>query len=125
MQADEDSPVLRRLEARIRGRVQGVGYRYGAIQAAGALTLSGWVRNLPDGSVELVAEGPREALEELLTWCRRGPRSARVEALEARFVPATGEFQGFDLSAAPSPQPRQSAQNIPRICAVREDSREK
>jgi acylphosphatase len=70
------------LRLRIRGRVQGVGYRYWAVGQARALGLRGWVRNRADGSVEAVAEGTRDALDLFIAACRRGPRAARVEAVD-------------------------------------------
>jgi acylphosphatase len=65
----------------INGRVQGVGYRYFVEQAARSRDLEGWVRNRRDGSVEAVFAGPAEAVTAMIGACRRGPSSARVEAL--------------------------------------------
>ena len=62
----------------IVGRVQGVGYRDAAVQAAFAVGVLGWVRNRRDGYVEALAQGEPEAVERFVTWCRRGPPSARV-----------------------------------------------
>lgn len=84
-----------RLQVLISGRVQGVFYRGSAEAVARQLGLAGWVRNLPDGRVELLAEGPREALEQLRTWCQHGPPEARVSGIEAHWGEATGEFTGF------------------------------
>ena len=66
----------------IRGRVQGVGYRYFVDQAARSRDLKGWVRNRRDGSVEAVFAGPAGAVTAMIAACRRGPSSARVEALQ-------------------------------------------
>ena len=66
----------------IRGRVQGVGYRYWFEQQARARGLEGWVRNRRDGSVEAVLAGPAEAVADLVAQCRRGPSSARVDAVQ-------------------------------------------
>ncbi|WP_149536975.1 acylphosphatase [Siccirubricoccus phaeus] len=71
---------------RVEGRVQGVGYRDWMVQEATRLGLSGWVRNLPDGSVEAVVAGPEPAVQALLTACRRGPTLARVDRIEESFV---------------------------------------
>jgi acylphosphatase len=62
----------------ISGRVQGVFFRHRAAEEARAAGCAGWVRNLPDGRVEAVFEGPREAVDRLVAWCRRGPEGARV-----------------------------------------------
>lgn len=62
----------------VDGRVQGVGYRVSCARQASAAGLAGSVRNLPDGRVEAIFEGPPGAVEDLVTWCRRGPSSALV-----------------------------------------------
>ena len=62
----------------IVGRVQGVGYRYAAVQIAFAIGVLGWVRNRQDGSVEALAQGEHDAVERFVTWCRRGPPLAQV-----------------------------------------------
>jgi acylphosphatase len=71
----------------VRGRVQGVGYRYFALREAQALGIAGFVRNLPDGSVEVVAEGSGEALRALADRLVQGPAFATVESLERSDVP--------------------------------------
>jgi len=85
----------RRVSLRIRGRVQGVFYRESARTEALRLGLTGWVRNLPDGSVEAVAEGPPEALEAFISWSQRGPPQARVSDVERADAAALGEFLTF------------------------------
>ncbi len=75
--------------------MQGVFYRTSTQRQATALGLAGWVRNLPDGSVEAVAEGPRQACEALIEYCRSGPPGARVDAIEERWGQPRGEFFGF------------------------------
>jgi acylphosphatase len=85
----------KRLRAIVRGRVQGVGYRYFVQMAAIGLHLDGRVANLPDGSVEVVAEGSRDALEQFISALWQGPRSARVEAVEEHWSEPTGEFGEF------------------------------
>lgn len=77
------SPV--RARVRVVGMVQGVFFRQGTANEANRLGLAGTVRNRPDGSVEVVAEGAREVVEALVAWCRRGPPAARVEALEVEW----------------------------------------
>jgi acylphosphatase len=66
----------------IRGRVQGVGYRYWVEQQARARGLEGWVRNCRDGSVEALFAGPAEVVADLIAKCRRGPSSARVDDIQ-------------------------------------------
>jgi acylphosphatase len=86
-----------RLRAIVQGRVQGVFFRDSTRTEARALGLTGYVRNLPDGTVEVVAEGPREELEKLQGLLKIGPPSARVEAVEAQWQQATGEFDRFEV----------------------------
>jgi acylphosphatase len=72
-----------RLQARVHGRVQGVWFRESTRQAADRIGgLTGYVCNVPDGTVDVVAEGPREECELLLRWCGQGPRMARVERVD-------------------------------------------
>ncbi len=82
----------------INGDVQGVGFRYFMTRHAQARGLSGWVRNRPDGAVELVAEGRRPDLEALLAAARQGPRHARVDTVDARWSEAAGGLEPFDLT---------------------------
>ena len=71
-----------RLHLIVHGRVQGVFYRKSLLDKALQLTLKGWVRNLPNGDVETVAEGEKPNLEQLILWCRKGPSGARVSDRE-------------------------------------------
>ena len=84
-----------RLHARISGRVQGVNFRFYTQREAIGLGLTGWVANRFDDSVEVIAEGPRAALQRLLTFLHRGPPSAFVEQVQAEWLDATGEFDRF------------------------------
>jgi acylphosphatase len=86
-----------RIHLIVRGRVQGVGFRYSTISEARPAGLRGWVRNLPTGEVEIVAEGPRDRLERLHQWAMRGPAGARVENVEVQWRDATGEFDDFRM----------------------------
>lgn len=79
----------------VSGRVQGVWYRAFAQEAAVALGLSGWVRNLPDGRVEVFAEGPRARVEDLLTRLRVGPPRAVVTDVSVTWTHAAGHAEGF------------------------------
>lgn len=82
----------------ISGRVQGVGYRYFAIQAARRAGVAGTVRNLPDGNVEAVAEGPENAINEFRAELERGPSFGHVTRVDEIELPVTGRFSSFDVS---------------------------
>ncbi len=84
-----------RARARVRGLVQGVYYRASTVEAAERLGVTGWVRNCPDGSVELEAEGATAAVEGLLAWCWTGPAGARVVGVDVEWVAATGSDASF------------------------------
>lgn len=86
-----------RLEAEVRGRVQGVGFRHFTTQTARSAGLNGWVRNEPDGTVRLVAEGDRTDLEALLQQVKEGPRTARVDGVQATWHDATDDFDAFEV----------------------------
>lgn len=86
-----------RLSARVTGRVQGVGFRYFTRRQATRLGLTGWVRNQPDGSVELVAEGSRDALEALLAALQEGPPTSRVTRVQPYWSEASGSFSAFNV----------------------------
>ena len=89
---------MERLHAVVRGDVQGVGFRYFVQRKARQLELAGWVRNNDDGSVELVAEGERDALEQLKHAVEEGPRTGRVDGVEAQWSQGTGGLKAFDLA---------------------------
>jgi len=85
------------LSAVVRGVVQAVGFRQFVIIHARSLSLSGYVRNGNDGrSVEVLAEGPRPALEELVRRLWKGPFMARVDSVQVRWMPPSGEFSRFE-----------------------------
>ncbi len=86
-----------RLHAIVSGIVQGVNFRYYTQDRARQLRLTGWVRNLADGTVEVTAEGPRPALDKLLEFLRRGPPAASVTGVRTEWRQASGEFDGFEL----------------------------
>jgi acylphosphatase len=80
----------------VAGRVQGVGYRYFAMRSAEALGVTGFVRNLADGRVEVVGEGPEEVLAEFEQKLRQGPAFAAVESLERNTIERRGD-RGFQV----------------------------
>ena len=82
----------------ISGRVQGVAFRWATQRAAEERSVTGWVRNLPDGRVEAVVEGPRQQVNDLVDWCRQGPSAARVDSLDIQWEDYAGEKQGFVLT---------------------------
>jgi acylphosphatase len=90
--------MRRRVHLLIHGLVQGVFYRASARDEAARRGLAGWVRNLPDGSVECVAEGDEAALRALVAWCRGGPPGARVERVVEEWSGATGEHDRFRVT---------------------------
>jgi acylphosphatase len=82
--------------ARVRGRVQGVGFRESCVDAARALGIAGWVRNRADGSVEAMLRGSPGQLAQMHDWLRRGPPAARVDALEIEPQPDAPVLAGFE-----------------------------
>ena len=85
------------LRAVIRGSVQGVGFRWFAYHEARALGLVGGVRNLRDGTVEVVAEGPRNSLNAFLDALRRGPSGMGVSGVSEEWAPFSGQYKGFEI----------------------------
>lgn len=88
---------MKRVHLFVSGRVQGVFFRAHTRDLAQKLGLSGFVRNLPDGRVEVVAEGPEEKLQELIEFCHRGPPLAHVTNVEIHWEEPTEEFRGFSV----------------------------
>ncbi len=87
---------MKHVKLLIRGRVQGVAYRAHTRRKALSLGLSGFVENRPDGSVYAEVEGPAEAVEEMVRWCRQGPPLAEVSSVELR-EGAPVQHQGFEV----------------------------
>ena len=81
----------------ISGTVQGVGYRWSCQRAAKGIGVTGWVRNLPDGRVEAVAQGTKEQVEQFIRWCYRGPEEARVTDIAVTSGEAAEEVQDFGI----------------------------
>ena len=97
MSAAGPDGAMRTCAARVRGRVQGVGYRESCVVEASALGVTGWVRNRRDGSVEAVLQGRADAVERMCAWLRRGPPMARVDDVDLAELPAsTPRFDRFE-----------------------------
>jgi len=86
-----------RVHLKIEGRVQGVYFRASTVAQAQGLGLTGWVTNCSDGSVEVVAEGGRVEIEQLITWCRLGPSGARVTNVNVRWEEPQESFVSFSV----------------------------
>lgn len=81
----------------VSGEVQGVFFRDSARERASELGLAGWVRNLPDGRVEALFEGPSKAVREMVRWCEAGSPQARVEDVRSEYEAARGDLSGFEV----------------------------
>ena len=90
--------MLSRSRLIITGLVQGVFFRREITFLARRIGVTGWTRNLHDGSVEVVAEGQKEALEKLIQFCRTGPAGARVDQVRIEWGDFKGEFRGFRIT---------------------------
>jgi acylphosphatase len=86
-----------RMRLIIEGRVQGVWFRDSTRRQALALGVCGWVKNRPDGAVEVLAEGPEETVRALVSWCHHGPPSADVSRVHETLEEWQGEFGSFDI----------------------------
>ncbi len=85
------APGQARVHVWVTGRVQGIGFRYSACEQAERFGLGGWVRNLGDGRVEAVFEGPAAEVARVVAWCRQGPPGAWVSDLRSETEPPIGE----------------------------------
>ncbi|MFH1722578.1 MAG: acylphosphatase [Candidatus Altiarchaeota archaeon] len=90
--------VEKRVRIIVAGRVQGVWYRASTVKKAEELELTGWVKNLADESVEILAEGPEEKLVKLASWSKKGPPSANITEQKITWEPYTGEFPYFSIT---------------------------
>ena len=81
----------------VSGKVQGVFFREETREQAEQLGLAGWVRNLSDGRVEALFEGPSERVREMVGWCREGPSHAEVEDVDTEFEASEGDLEGFEV----------------------------
>jgi acylphosphatase len=89
--------MMRRVHMIVRGVVQGVGFRWATEREATQLGLRGYVRNLPRGDVEIVAEGRADAIDRLVAWAKHGPPGARVEDVHITEQDVIGEFSDFGI----------------------------
>lgn len=87
----------RQLHLYISGHVQGVAFRANSLRMASNFGLGGWVKNLPDGRVELLAQGDEKALRHLLSWAHQGPSQSRVDHLEVHWDEPSEHFQDFQI----------------------------
>ena len=81
----------------VSGQVQGVFFRDSTRERAEQLGLAGWVRNLPDGRVEALFEGPSKKVQEMIRWCEEGPSHAEVESVATEFEASRGDLTGFEV----------------------------
>ncbi len=88
---------MQRVHIIVHGYVQGVFFRHNTKNEALSLGLKGYVRNMPNGSVEVVAEGPEDKIKELIEFCKKGPEAAEVSKADVKFEKASGEFEGFEI----------------------------
>jgi acylphosphatase len=90
--------MVHHVHVTVKGRVQGVGYRNWTYSQAKLLKINGWVRNLPEGDVEISAEGPEPALQSLITFLKTGPALAKVQSVEAKWTAvAKPQFSEFSI----------------------------
>ena len=88
---------MNRVHLYVSGRVQGVFFRVSTRQKAKALNISGYVQNISDGRMEIVAEGRVQDIESFVSWCREGPSEAKVSSLQIRHEPVSNEFTDFEI----------------------------
>jgi acylphosphatase len=90
-------PEKVRVHIFVSGKVQGVFFRSNTQKKAKDLNISGWVRNLPNGRVEMILEGKREKIQELIEWTKKGPSFSKVDNVEIEWQEYIGEFKNFDI----------------------------
>lgn len=88
---------MQRWQLIIKGKVQGVFYRKSTAEQAQQLGVTGFVRNLDNGDVEVIAEGSQAQLQSLRAWCRHGPKSARVDDINLKVLAPSDEFSAFEV----------------------------
>jgi len=84
----------------VHGTVQGVGFRFAASEAASACSVNGWVRNLPDGTVEVVAQGAPDAVARMTAWAKCGPRYASVDRVQVETLEELQNLDGFEIRSS-------------------------
>ncbi|MGF1459685.1 MAG: acylphosphatase [Leptolyngbyaceae cyanobacterium] len=89
---------MKRVHLIVQGQVQGVGFRHHTQVKAHQLSLNGYVKNLPDGTVEIVAEGDVSLINELIEWVHHGPSAARVKQVDITYDSPQGEFSQFEIA---------------------------
>jgi acylphosphatase len=87
----------KRVQLIVRGRITGVFFRAATQREARRLGITGWVRNRPDGNVEILAEAEEDAIREMVSWAQHGPSAARVDDVDIRWRSYTGEFSDFRI----------------------------
>lgn len=90
--------MKKRVHITVAGRVQGVCFRMYTRDEAARLGITGWVRNQPDGTVEILAEGEESELKQLAEWCHEGPSWAVVRNVGVQYSEASGEFDAFSIT---------------------------
>jgi acylphosphatase len=89
--------ATKRVQLIVRGRVTGVFFRAATQREARRLGITGWVKNRPDGNIEIVAEAEEDAIREMVSWAQHGPSAARVDDVDVRWRSYTGEFSDFRI----------------------------
>lgn len=97
MSGDNNGAPLVQAKVRISGKVQGVYFRVSTQKVAEQLGITGWVCNLPDGDVQALFEGPKNAVEKIVSWCHQGPERAQVQNVNVEWGPYTGQFDRFSI----------------------------
>ena len=88
---------MKKVHIIVHGHVQGVFFRHYTKKTALILGLKGYTRNMPNGTVEVIAEGPENKIKELIEFCKKGPEAAMVEKIDVKFEKASNEFKGFSV----------------------------
>ncbi|MHA2170988.1 MAG: acylphosphatase [Candidatus Kariarchaeaceae archaeon] len=91
------SEVRKRVELHITGQVQGIFFRVNAKELASSLSIVGWVKNNPDGSVSILAEGPSDLVNDFIDWCKKGPSMAKVKSVDITEKKPNDEFTKFEI----------------------------